>query len=64
MVTAEGEGQWDVVSRFFAPGAGIDRSGDRVGAPSGAFVGAKLGKKSLRCYQASARGRVVRVEAP
>jgi len=64
MVTAKGEGQFDVVSRFFAPGAGIDE--DPVTGSAHCCIGpywaGKLGKTSLRCYQASARGGSMRVQ--
>lgn len=54
---------FDFVSRFFAPGAGIDEdpvtgSAHCALAP---FWGAKLGKSEMVGYQASARGGVVRV---
>lgn len=54
---------FDFVSRFFAPGSGIDEdpvtgSAHCVLAP---FWGARLGKQEMVGYQASARGGVVRV---
>jgi len=55
--------QFDFVSRFFAPGAGIDE--DPVTGSAHAALGphwaAKLGKAEMTGYQASARGGIVRV---
>ena len=64
IVTARAAGgDVDVVSRFFAPGAGIDE--DPVTGSAHCALGphwsAKLGKEELICYQASARGGIVRV---
>jgi PhzF family phenazine biosynthesis protein len=55
--------EFDFVSRFFAPGSGIDEdpvtgSAHTALAP---YWSAKLGKKEMTGYQASARGGVVRV---
>jgi len=63
MVTAKGEGLFDVVSRFFAPGAGIDEDPVTGSAHCclGPYWAPKLGKTTLRCQQASARGGVLRV---
>jgi PhzF family phenazine biosynthesis protein len=56
-------GEVDVVSRFFAPGVGIDE--DPVTGSAHCALGphwaGKLGKEELICYQASARGGIVRV---
>jgi PhzF family phenazine biosynthesis protein len=57
-------GAYDFVSRFFAPGAGIDEdpvtgSAHCALAP---YWAARLGKPALTGYQASARGGTVRVE--
>ena len=56
-------GEFDFVSRFFAPGSGIAE--DPVTGSShcalGPFWGARLGKTQMLAYQASARGGVVRV---
>jgi PhzF family phenazine biosynthesis protein len=62
IVTARGK-EYDFVSRFFAPGSGIDEdpvtgSAHTALAP---FWGAKLGKTEMTGYQASARGGVVKV---
>ena len=64
MVTSRSDSpQYDFVSRFFAPGAGIDEDPVTGSAHCclGPFWGARLGKKELTGYQASARGGVVRV---
>jgi PhzF family phenazine biosynthesis protein len=49
---------YDFISRFFAPGSGIDEDPVTGSAHCclGPFWGAKLGKNELRAYQASARG--------
>ncbi len=54
---------FDFVSRFFAPGSGIDEDPVTGSAHSalGPYWGAKLGKQEMTGYQASARGGVVRV---
>jgi PhzF family phenazine biosynthesis protein len=55
--------QFDFVSRFFAPGAGIDEDPVTGSAHTalGPYWGEKLGKTEMTAYQASARGGVVRV---
>jgi PhzF family phenazine biosynthesis protein len=64
IVTARGSGNpFDFVSRYFAPGVGIDEdpvtgSAHCVLAP---YWAARLGKEEMLAYQASARGGVVRV---
>jgi PhzF family phenazine biosynthesis protein len=57
------EGPYDVVSRFFAPGAGVDEDPVTGSAHCtlGPFWASRLGKPELLAYQASARGGVVRV---
>jgi PhzF family phenazine biosynthesis protein len=65
IVTARAEGgEFDFVSRFFAPGAGVDE--DPVTGSShcvlGPFWAKRLGKTEFLAYQASARGGVVRVQ--
>jgi len=60
----ERDSDYDFVSRFFAPGSGIDEdpvtgSAHCALAP---FWGDRLGKTALVGYQASARGGVVRVQ--
>jgi len=62
IVTARGR-EHDFVSRFFAPGAGIDEdpvtgSAHAALAP---FWGARLNKTEMTAFQASARGGVVKV---
>jgi PhzF family phenazine biosynthesis protein len=64
IVTAQSEGpEFDFVSRFFAPGSGIDE--DPVTGSShcalGPYWSKQLGKTELIAYQASPRGGVVRV---
>jgi PhzF family phenazine biosynthesis protein len=55
--------EFDFVSRFFAPGAGLDEDPVTGSAHTalGPYWGEKLGKTSMTGYQASARGGVVRV---
>lgn len=62
IVTAKGR-DYDFVSRFFAPGSGIDEdpvtgSAHTALAP---FWGARLGRTEMTGFQASARGGVVKV---
>ncbi|HYB53887.1 MAG TPA: PhzF family phenazine biosynthesis protein, partial [Thermoanaerobaculia bacterium] len=54
---------FDFISRFFAPAAGIDEDPVTGSAHCclGPFWGARLGKRSLSGYQASARGGAVAV---
>jgi PhzF family phenazine biosynthesis protein len=63
IVTAEGSGEYDFVSRFFAPGSGIDE--DPVTGSAhvalGPYWAERLGKTEMLAYQASARGGVVKV---
>jgi PhzF family phenazine biosynthesis protein len=64
MVTsAAAAGGYDFVSRFFAPGAGIDEDPVTGSAHCclGPFWSKRLGKQEMVAYQASARGGVVRV---
>ena len=55
--------EFDFVSRFFAPGSGIDEDPVTGSAHTalGPYWGAKLGRREMTGYQASARGGVVRV---
>ncbi|HVR95118.1 MAG TPA: PhzF family phenazine biosynthesis protein [Thermoanaerobaculia bacterium] len=57
------EGGFDVVSRFFAPGAGVDEDPVTGSAHCtlGPYWAARLGKDELLAYQASNRGGAVRV---
>jgi len=63
IATARGGSEYDFVSRFFAPGSGIDEdpvtgSAHTALAP---YWGARLGKTEMTGFQASARGGVVKV---
>ena len=55
--------EFDFVSRFFAPGSGIDEDPVTGSAHCalGPYWSKQLGKQELVAYQASARGGVVRV---
>lgn len=57
-ISAAGDGDYDCVSRYFAPAAGIDE--DPVTGSAHAAIGpywaGRLGKTKLKAYQASARG--------
>src|SRR5215813_13127076 len=63
IVTAESSGEYDFVSRFFAPGSGIDE--DPVTGSAHVALGPyweeRLGKTEFLAYQASARGGVVKL---
>jgi PhzF family phenazine biosynthesis protein len=64
MVTSRADSPaYDFVSRFFAPASGIDEDPVTGSAHCclGPFWGARLGKRELVAYQASARGGIVRV---
>ncbi len=64
MVTARASaGGHDFVSRFFAPGAGIDEDPVTGSAHCalGPYWGEKLGREEMVAFQASPRGGVVRV---
>ena len=64
IVTSRSESpDFDFVSRFFAPGAGIDEDPVTGSAHCclGPYWSRRLGKAELVAYQASARGGVVRV---
>lgn len=63
VVTARGAGEYDCVSRFFAPQVGIDEdpvtgSAHCMLAP---YWAAKLGRNELRAFQASERGGELRL---
>jgi PhzF family phenazine biosynthesis protein len=62
IVTARGS-DYDFVSRFFAPGSGIDEDPVTGSAHTclGPYWAARLGKTEFTAFQASARGGVVRV---
>lgn len=63
MVTARGTSQFDFVSRFFAPGSGIDEDPVTGSAHTalGPYWAEKLRKTEMTAFQASSRGGVVRV---
>jgi PhzF family phenazine biosynthesis protein len=63
IVTARGEGEYDFISRFFAPAAGVNEDPVTGSAHCclGPYWAGQLGKSELTGYQASARGGVVRV---
>lgn len=64
IVTAQStDPAYDFVSRFFAPGSGIDEDPVTGSAHSALapFWGARLGKNEMTGFQASARGGVVKV---
>jgi PhzF family phenazine biosynthesis protein len=56
--------EFDFVSRFFAPGAGVDEDPVTGSAHTalGPYWAERLGKQTMTAYQASARGGVVRVQ--
>ena len=57
------QGEFDFISRFFAPGSGIDEDPVTGSAHTalGPYWAAKLGRTEFLAYQASARGGVIRV---
>jgi len=63
LTAAAAAGPYDFVSRFFAPGLGIDEDPVTGSAHCalGPYWAARLGKSSLLAWQASARGGEVRV---
>lgn len=63
IVTARGSGEFDFVSRFFAPGSGIDEDPVTGSAHTALtpFWAARLGKMEMTAFQASARGGVLKV---
>ena len=60
---AQAAGPYDIVSRFFAPGSGVDEDPVTGSAHCtlGPYWAPRLGKQELLAYQASARGGVLRV---
>ena len=62
-VTARGDGEYDFVSRFFAPAAGVPEDPVTGSSHCGLapYWAKALGRAALTGYQASARGGVVRV---
>jgi predicted PhzF superfamily epimerase YddE/YHI9 len=63
MVTSQGVGDFDFVSRFFAPAAGVNEDPVTGSAHCclGPYWGQRLGKQEMLAYQASARGGILRV---
>ena len=63
IATARGDGEFDFVSRFFAPGSGIDEDPVTGSAHTALtpFWAARLGKMEMNAFQASPRGGVVKV---
>jgi len=64
MVTSRSRSaEYDFVSRFFAPAVGVDEDPVTGSAHCclGPYWGGKLGKMTLRAYQASSRGGILRV---
>ena len=64
IVTARSSSRdFDFVSRFFAPGSGIDEDPVTGSAHTalGPYWAAKLGKAEMTAFQASPRGGVVRI---
>jgi PhzF family phenazine biosynthesis protein len=63
IVTSRGTGDYDFISRFFAPGSGIDE--DPVTGSSHCcltpYWSERLGKTEMNAYQASPRGGAIRV---
>lgn len=63
IVTSRGSGQFDFISRFFAPGSGVDE--DPVTGSAHCcltpYWSSRLGKNEMLAFQASPRGGVVRV---
>jgi PhzF family phenazine biosynthesis protein len=63
IVTSRGTGDYDFISRFFAPGSGVDE--DPVTGSSHCcltpYWSERLGKSEMRAYQASPRGGAIRV---
>jgi predicted PhzF superfamily epimerase YddE/YHI9 len=56
-------GGYDCVSRFFAPSVGLDEDAvtGSAHAALGPYWGRRLGRTTLRAYQASARGGTLRI---
>ena len=64
VTAADGGGEHDFVSRFFAPAAGVNEDPVTGSAHCclAVYWSERLGKSRLRAYQASARGGEIRVE--
>jgi PhzF family phenazine biosynthesis protein len=63
VTSASSDPSFDFISRYFAPGAGIDEDPVTGSAHCclGPFWGERLGKRELTGFQASSRGGIVRV---
>lgn len=63
IVTARSAGEYDFVSRFFAPGSGVDEDPVTGSAHTalGPYWMGKLGRNDFLAYQASARGGIIKV---
>jgi PhzF family phenazine biosynthesis protein len=63
IVTARSSGEFDFISRFFAPQSGIneDHATGSAHCTLGPHWSEKLGKTELKAFQASPRGAVIRV---
>jgi PhzF family phenazine biosynthesis protein len=63
IVTSVGSGLYDIVSRFFAPGSGIDEDPVTGSAHTtlGPYWAPKLGKDQMLAHQVSSRSGVIRV---
>ena len=64
IITSASEGEFDFVSRFFAPAVGVNEDPVTGSAHCSlcTYWAGKLGKNKMRAYQASKRGGVVGVE--
>ena len=63
IITARGSGEFDFVSRWFGPGAGVMEDPVTGSAHSvlGPYWEQRLGRSEFTAYQASRRGGVIRV---
>ncbi len=64
VTSASESSDYDFISRFFAPAAGVNEDPVTGSAHAclGPFWGERLGKREMRAYQASARGGVLRIK--
>jgi PhzF family phenazine biosynthesis protein len=64
MATARGSGEFDFVSRYFAPAVGIDEDPvtGSMHCALGPYWSPRLGKTRFKAFQASSRGGVIEVE--
>ncbi|HSM30035.1 MAG TPA: PhzF family phenazine biosynthesis protein [Woeseiaceae bacterium] len=63
VTSASDDSRFDFVSRFFAPGVGVDEDPVTGSAHCclGPYWGERLGKRAMTAFQASSRGGIVRV---